>query len=1158
MEKTGIITVSNDFFAHMINVMMSHRLDDLSAKLAHRLTDSPASPFVTEEIIIPSAAMRRYLSLDLAKKNDICANVRFSYLAQWLWEQIGKVVPVAAESPYAADMLSWRIFHILGETDFVASHPRLTNWLSGNGQTGRFELALILASLFEQYLTYRPDWLSVWFEGKTLSLSDSAINKGKWPAADEAWQADLWRRIEKQTGSDGTHPEKPFFEALRANREKVTLPARLSVFCLPAIAPQYLNMLNEISKWVEVDLYVLNPCCEFWLDVVSEKKKANLNRIGKETYHETGNALLAAWGKQTQSYLSLLIEVTDNWPEKKDTLHPGNSQLEQLQKAIHELKAPGTVESEAGESEAGENEAGENEAGKKKLDEIDRSVEVHVCHSLMREVEVLHDQLLALFASKKPPSPDQIIVVTPNVDQIAPLVDAVFGNAPSDARIPYRIVGRSGSRINPIAQALGDIFALAASRFTAADVYDLLLQPLIAQRFGLDDAAEQVYAWLKDTGICWGLDGKQKLALGLPEDDSRSFHDGFYRLFLAYALPTSTTHPFGSRLPAGNPEGMNAVLLGSLWHFIRQLATLAEQLSTPKNGRAWREITLTVLDDFICPYLVAPEEDIAVRQTLGHLFDCMEAHGADAVVETEVIRQALEQALDESARGAVPSGVVTVTSMAGLRNLPYRVICAVGMNDGVFPGDTRPLEFDLIAHAPRAGDMQRRDNDRNVFLDLLLAAEERFYVSYTGRGIRDNKSIPPSVLVSELLDTIARSWANSTGESVTNTRKAVQKQIVIKHPLQAFSRRYFENDSDENNSNARMRSYHFFFRESLKKRQESLATFRTEIKEGGDDGHDDEVAEYGGTLFFNTPLPEPDADWRKVSLIDLAHFFENPSRFLLQNRMGISFPAAQDELPSNEPFVASGLDTWQLADRLLPLILEGRDMDDVMATAKAGLEFPSGILGEVRILEELEKLVSFVDRFQEALSSPLLPPLSVGLKFDLDGETWMLDGLIADLRENGLVRYRYVNMNGNSGMRVKLSNWITHLFLNVTAPEEVVCQTTCHFMNDSFSFLPCGREEARQHLKDLLHLYRMGLNEPLRFFPMSAQAFVDGKDSINAARKKWSSENSWQSGEGDNVFYRLAMRGRDDPLDASFAECAKRVMGPMNRLMKKHENKKTA
>ncbi len=1110
------------FFHTMITITISHNLDELVSSLHENLHATPKSPFHIEEVIIPSIAMRRYLELAIADKNGICSNIRFSFLARWFWEQIHNILPDISESSYGKEKLTWRIFYILGKKDFVESYPRLHQWLLNNDEVGRFELAKKLAELFEQYIAYRPHWLESWWS-KT-----SIVTKNK---EDEEWQAALWRKIEEGIESDKIHPFLHFFNTLESSESAFEkLPQKLFIFCPSSIAPEYLNALKKISKWIDIHIYVLSPYF-----ITNE----DINKIiGKPE-----NSLLTMWGQSAQSSLSLLVEKMMpeiTWHFSKEKKVFPDSLLGKLQEAVFHRK----------ELTISSNEIRSN----------DRSIEVHICHSITREIEVLHDQMLSLFASDNPPDPSKILVVTPHINKIAPLVDAVFGSQKNNISIPYRIMGRTIKQTNPIAKALKDIFALATSRFTASDVYDLLLQPLISKKFGLEMALDKVYNWLDDAGICWGFDAKQKGLLGLPADDSRSFSDGFNRLFLSYALPENIQIPFNARLPASNVEGSDALLLGNLWRFINLLHDLAEAIKTPMDRQTWHNLILETLDNFIYPDINELENDLEVRNNIGQLFDYMNINDIHIPFSHDVIRSALEDTLNETTHTSTFSGTVTFSSMSGLKNLPYQYIFAIGMDNEVFPRSSYSLNFDLMSHHPLPGDIQKREEDRNTFLDLILAANKRFYISYTGKSIRNNDPLPPSVVVSELIDYLMRSLnRNIKGESLTIKEKellkiqqeTLYKQLVLEHPLQPFSTQYFEK-----NGNAKIRSYQTNFYQALKEKLKTTSRVNTETQIDIDDTEDEQENTWiHGSRFFNdSPLQKPEAAWQDISLSELIYFFENPSRYLLTNRLGINFPKKKEQLPENEPFIKNNLDANQLANRILPYLLENHNQEEILEFAKAGNEFPSGMMGQIQIENELNNLNKFAKNLKNELVSSCLPPLSASLNFNLNGEEWTINHVFNDLRPNGLIHYRYVKHDGNSGIRFTLSSWINHLFLNSIKPKNISCKTTCYLISHSFSFFPCEQNEAKSLLEDLLILYKEGLNAPLRFFPQSSFELIKTNENINKAKTIWKG-NDYSSAESDNDFYQLALRGQGDILDENFIKYAKIVMEPLHRFMEKHNEK---
>ena len=1129
----------------MLQIRFSNRFERLLDALLDAMATPPASPFVGEEIIVPSAAIRRRVELAAADRFGVCSNLRFSFLAQWLWRQIGHVVPVSEISPFTTPVLTWRVLNIFNERAFVAEHPPLARYLRYADEVMRYELAARTAALLEHYLTYRPDWLALWLAGKSANITDLEPAL----AADERWQGALWRRIARDLGTDSRHPSVAFFDAMKEMGPdapaRAGLPASAHIFCLPTTPPLYLDILHRLAKWIDLRLYVLNPCREYWFEIVDSRRLSWLAAKERADHHEVGNRLLAQWGKQTQAHIDLLlrddsaavIDDVDFAPNEGATL------LAQIQNAMLDMTdlgrgSVGLAVGDCSVERSARDRTVEHAAG-------DRSIEVHVCHSLTRELEVLQDQLLALFAGPKPPRPSDILVVTPDLEAAAPLIDAVFGNTPKSREIPYTITGRPASVLNPVAQALLAVLAVATSRFQASAVFELLQQPIIARRFAIDDAErEAIHAWIGESGIRWGIDGRHRGELGLPAEGRHSFSDGFDRLFLGYALPASVAVPVNGRLAAGNPEGSEALALGSFREFVRQLERLHTDLSQPKSPAEWRQTLLELIDNLVAPAGDEIDDERETAAGIHELHANMTNGGMREPLSVDVVRTALQGLLDDPTRGGMPGGAVTFAAMASLRNLPYRFVCAIGLNDGAFPSTHRPDEFDLMARAPRRGDRQHRNDERNVFLDLLLAARERLYLSYTGRSVRDNSPIPPSVLVAELLDYCAA--AIEQPPFSPESLQAARQRLTVEHPLQSFSIDYFAPNADP-----RRRSFNDEYCEALKQQLavplvDRGAPTAAESGAGAGAGAGDEAevedeneAWEPQQRFFALPLPKAGPEFHEVTLDNLVRFFRNPCRFLLEKRLGIVLPRGDEELQDDEPFVPDWPARDALAQRLLPRLLEGESLAELRAFALAGIEYPPGRLGDLELEQELQRLAQFANVLAPLLAEPKLEPVSATLQFLIDGEPWRLIGGFGDLRKSGLIRHRYDNARASD----YLNGWIEHLFLNAMELPEAAPRTTWHSRDGHYVLRHVA--DARGQLEALLGLYREGLHRPLHLFPKSAWKYVSEGESLSKAAGAWQSTSFRAYGEDRDSAYRLTLRGVDDPLDAEFIECATKLFKPL-------------
>ena len=1161
----------------MLHIEFSNRFERLLDSLLDRMDASGASPFMREEIIIPSVAVKRRIELSAADRFGICANVEFSYLAEWLWRQIGRFVAVAPVSPFKAPVMTWRVFQHLSDDAFVGAHPRLASYLKSADSTMRYDLAVRIAALFDQYVTYRPDWLAYWRDSRDVAPKDATETHRE----DEHWQAALWRRIAAEIGTGRQHPSVAFFEAVDAKggnakgtakddakddandmsnapaspgaAPHVALPRTAHVFCLPSTPPLYLDILRGLGRWIELHVYVLNPSREYWFEIVDPKRLGYLKLTARDTHAEVGNRLLASWGKQTCAHIDLLVGV-EGEIESDDHFEPSGKTtlLGRVQDAILDLVDPAP---------------GSFHIADAQLNANDRSIEVHVCHSLTRELEVLHDQLLAAFAGPHPPRPSDIVVLTPDLTEAAPLIDAVFGTAPYSRRIPYAITGRPASTQNSAARALLAVLSLATSRFHASAVFELLQQPIVARRFDIDDdERETIRRWIRQSGIRWGLDGEQRAAMDLPNVGHHTFDDGLDRLFMGYALPSKAAMPLGGRLPAGNAEGSESLALGSFGRLIDRLERLRDAIATPRSASEWRATLQGVIETFLLP---EDDEIDALRETEAAIRDLYAnmvqgAQGAQAApsaqgaktappaptgaIPFDVVVAALRNALEDASRGGVPTGSVTFSSMSSLRNLPYKHVCVIGLCDGAFPSAARPDEFDLMALTPQRGDRQRRLDERNLFLDIVLSARETLYLSYTGRSVRDNAVLPPSVVVAEFIDHVASAAASSpvTSTSIGEARK----RLTVEHPLQPFSPSYFDARSD-----SRKRSFNDEYRAALSARfgggapggdaNEERSVPGSTNRNFSPSPEDEEIDADAQNAFFPSPLPAAGPEFRAVTLKQLERFFRNPSAYLLKERLGVDLAETEPALADDEPFIAGWPDRMALAQRLLPRLLRadasvgnGDDIDTA-TLARAGVEYPPGLLGDIELRTELTRLEEFAARVRHDTHEECLAPVSETLDFDIEGEAWTLTGGFSDLRPCGLIRNQYDDVRPYDYM----SGWFAHLFLNAIAPDGVTLRTRWHSRDGDYVLRPYP--DARERLQELVTLYRKGLHQPLHFYPKSSWTLVTKK--FDEAYKAWRTTpyRLYPAEDRRSPAYPIALRGVADPLDEEFVQASTQVFEPL-------------
>lgn len=1099
-----------------IQLYRSNRTEVLADQLAQLLADPVGGPLDPEWVVVQGRGMAVWLAMELARRHGVCAGMDFLYPKSLVARLFEPLKGEDAAEPWDSGRLTWSVMSALGDVTGDPVLSPLAHYLEGDRACRRrYALAGRLADQLDQYVTYRPEMIRAWDRGD----DEVAVRH------DEAWQPVIWRRIiERLGGAHAAALERQLLSQLMGPSAPEGLPARLAVFGLVSLPPLYLRVLAALARHVEIHWFMPSPARGYWVDLVGARALARARSEGASPgalHLEQGHPLLVSCG-------GLAAETLDVMQQELETLGVAEQEpAGDLHRAAERDSLLTRLQNDILDGRPGDHRGRPS----------DGSISIHACHGPMREVEVLRDQLLARLTGPEAVRPDEILVMMADVDAYAPLVEAVFTRDRSDERyIPFSIADRAPRRDSPVIDAYQRLLSLVGGRAKASELLDLLALGPVQRRFdiGAEDL-DRLRDWLRQGGVRWGIDAAHRDAHGQPAVAENTWRFGLERLLLGYAMPTGGRAMFADRLPFDEVEGQDASLLGRAVAFAERMFEVVRDLAEPRPPAAWRQALSSLLDDLIAvePEQIGQEQQI--RDAIEAMADAAEAAGFDEPVDAEVVRRLLSLHLDdrEPARGFLRGGV-TFCAMVPMRSIPFRVIALLGMGDGVFPRHRRPDEHDLMAKPGerRPGDRSRRDDDRYLFLEALLAAREQLLITYPGQSVRDNRPLPPSVVVSELVDELVSSHGGEPGAADDEEAiAALHPQLLTRHPLQPFSPRYFDGSS------AQLFSFDPVFCEGAA----ALSGLEREPVRP----------------FFEAPLEAVEDD--DVELEQLVRFFENPVRHLLRHRLGVDLREREVAIGDREPVELDPLDRYQIGDVLLGLCLEGVEGDRLERLARASGLLAPGTPGHLDHREIMATVGPLAARVRELRDGERQPDLALSLEL---ADAHRLTGAVGDRWTRGRVGHQFARISGKNVIAL----WLRHLALCAAASAG----------DERRSYL-VGRAAAGQAVQtialgpvadpattfsELIALYRMGQREPLALFPKSADLFVrlqrEGKDeaaALREAERLWlDKERGWdphvaRTFPADGAVLRSPAAARLGSsaarLASDFAALARRVFGPL-------------
>jgi exodeoxyribonuclease V gamma subunit len=565
--------------------------------------------------------------------------------------------------------------------------------------------------------------------------------------------------------------------------------------------------------------------------------------------------------------------------------------------------------------------------------------------------------------------------------------------------------------------------------------------------------------WLTTAGVRWGLDAKHRQAWGVPAEvpgvDQNTWAFGLRRLFLGYAVGQGSA--WGGTLPQAAIRSLDAAQVSKLLNWLDAMDLTLAQLSTSKTPAQWCALLEAIVERFF------DATDDAQERLIQRVLDPLEAWQKtcmDAQFESEVSLDVVrEHWLSQISEGGLHQrffgGGVQFGTLMPMRSIPFKVICLLGMNDGDYPRQSAPRDFDLMAQSWRAGDRSRREDDRYLFLEAILSARERLYISWQGHRATDNTEQPPSVLVAQFIDYLNAGWS--------------PERVSQKQPLQPYSEAYFLKDS----------------------------AFQT---------YDQEWARVHGNASTEEDTPDPAieaAPPTALTLDDLRQLVRQPIEVFFRARLQVRFDEMTEAQQELEPFSLNGLENYQIGQSLLKAADPQRALSELTLSGS----LPMAAFGEresSKLARELNVVVERQAIWREKFPFEC-PALSVALTLNGTALTGTLNGLWSDVESadtslDQACAPHLLQMNQRLGAVLEGSGedqaarghiiaglWVNHL---AACASGFNLTSTQLGLDGQVIFEPMPQHDALEILQGLVAVYGQAWKRPLPVACKTAWAYL--------------------------------------------------------------------
>lgn len=758
----------------MLRLTYSNRTERLLETLAKALREERESfgPWEPIHLVVPNPNVKRYLMDGLSRSLDVLANFEVDFLDRLWRKALDQVEPrVRIWNRHAIQGAILSVLDAPGALDAPDLAP-LKAYLQGEGaDLKRIQLSEKAAGLLEDYTLSRPAWAEAWMAGRSVSGAPEAL---------EGWQRGLWTRINRAAAA-GPVRWTTLAQLLSEGAFKgLNLPPRIHVFGLSYVAEVYHRAFEAVADAVEVNLYSLNPCQEFWDDLPSETearrlaaKRLDLDAEGEDPFELLGGddpLLLKRWGRPGRENVRLLNEISgcdfqSEFPEP-DPEPAGRTQLQALQDDLQQRAVSPPCPA-------------------------DGSIKLLACPNAAREAEVVASEIWRLMEAALADRPmrfsDIAVVVPPDAALRAAYLDHLRTAFDAIGRIPLVEVDAPSPAAALILDGAELLLDLPTSHGSRRDLLRALTHPAVLAHF--PDLEPRAWpSWTQAAGIVRGFGPGDLASETALEPGLLHWEQGLERLALSAFLPPDAAWTDGT--PPFHRPSVNAGDVEALGPFLQHAERLLGRIGSLRGARLTPAAWGLALQDYLLDLLggddaVDGRARTQIARALERLAELVPEGMAEPTLSYRQARELASQALGgvRGEAGGRPHQGVVAGSYAPMRALPFRAVFLMGLGEGLFPSVDERNPLDLRTHRRRAGDVSAAERDRHLFLEMLLGARGALRLTYPTEDPLSKEARLPSSLVMDLLQALNPEPADPAAVVTVET-----------HPRYRFDPAYFPMD----------------------------------------------------------------------------------------------------------------------------------------------------------------------------------------------------------------------------------------------------------------------------------------------------------------------------------------------------------------------------